>query len=329
MQRNLLIVAGVIIIVLAIIFGSAAFVVHQTEQAIVLQFGDPKRVIQKPGLHFKIPFIQNVVFFDARILDYAPPQEEIIAADQKRLVVDSFARYRIADPLEFYKAVGTELSARARLAGIMSASLRRVVGNETLASVLSEERNNIMQRIKVDTNEAASKFGLDVVDVRIRRADLPQANADAIYQRMQSEREREAREFRAQGAEIAQRIRARAERERTVLIAESNRQSQILRGEGDADAIKIYADAFGKDPEFFSFYRSMEAYRNALKPDGTTMVLSPDSDFFSYFKGLSSGVSLSPLPPDISGSGQGQAPNASDGTTGSQPATQGQGSASQ
>jgi membrane protease subunit HflC len=287
MGRNLLVVFGVLIIIGAIIATSATFVVRQTEQAIVLMFGDPQPGIRGPGLHFKLPFVQNVVYFEARILDYAPPQEEIIAADQKRLVVDSFARYRIADPLEFYKTVGTELSARARLSGILSASLRRVVGNETLASVLSEERGAIMDRIRSDTNEAASKFGIDVVDVRIRRADLPAANAEAIYQRMQSEREREAREFRAQGAELAQRIRARAEREKTVLIAESQRQSQVLRGEGDGEAINVYAAAFGQDPEFFAFYRSMEAYRKALKADGTTMVLSPDSDFFSYFRKLS------------------------------------------
>jgi modulator of FtsH protease HflC len=289
MSRNLLVVFGVVIIIGAIIATSATFVVRQTEQAIVLMLGDPQPGIRGPGLHFKLPFVQNVVYFESRILDYAPPQEEIIAADQKRLVVDSFARYRIADPLEFYKSVGTEISARARLAGILSASLRRVVGGETLASVLSQERGGIMDRIRADTNEAASKFGIDVVDFRIRRADLPAANADAIYQRMQSEREREAREFRAQGAELAQRIRARAEREKTVLIAESQRQSQVLRGEGDGEAIRVYADAFGQDPEFFAFYRSMEAYRNALKGDGTTMVLSPDSDFFAYFRKLSGG----------------------------------------
>jgi membrane protease subunit HflC len=290
MGRNLLVVLGVLIIIGAIVATSATFVVRQTEQAIVLMFGDPQPGVRGPGLHFKLPFVQNVVYFESRILDYAPPQEEIIAADQKRLVVDSFARYRIADPLEFYKTVGTEISARARLSGILSASLRRVVGNETLASVLSEERGSIMNRIRSDTNEAASKFGIDVVDVRIRRADLPAANAEAIYQRMQSEREREAREFRAQGAELAQRIRARAEREKTVLIAESQRQSQVLRGEGDGEAIQVYAAAFGQDPEFFAFYRSMEAYRNALKPDGTTMVLSPDSDFFAYFHKLAGGA---------------------------------------
>mgnify|MGYP000897080580 FL=1 len=293
MNRSVLIIAGILIVVAGLLANSAAFIVRQTEQAIVLRFGDPKQVIQEPGLHFKVPFVDDVTYFDSRILDYAPPQEEIIAADQKRLVVDSFARYRIADPLEFYKTVTSELAARARLAGILSASLRRVVGNETLASVLSEERVGIIERIRLDTNEAAAKFGIDVVDVRIRRADLPQANAEAIYQRMKTERDREAKEFRAQGAEIAQRIRARAERERTVLIAESQRQSQVLRGEGDAEAIRIYADAFGRDAEFFSFYRSMEAYRKALKPEGTTMVLSPDSDFFSYFRNQS-GLPLTP-----------------------------------
>lgn len=296
MSRNLLVVAGVVVIVIGIIVSSATFVVRQTEQAIVLMLGDPVEGTRGPGLHFKLPFVQNVVYFESRILDYAPPQEEIIAADQKRLVVDSFARYQITDPLEFYKSVGNETSARARLAGILSASLRRVVGNETLASVLSEERAGIMARILTDTNEAASKFGIDVVDVRIRRADLPAANAEAIYQRMQSEREREAREFRAQGAELAQRIRARAERETTVLIAESQRQSQVLRGEGDGQAISIYAQAFGKDPEFFAFYRSMEAYRNALKPEGTTMVLSPDSDFFAYFRTLPDGTGKQATP---------------------------------
>lgn len=291
MNRNLLVVLGVLVIILGIVATSATFIVRETEQALVLMFGDPQPGVRGPGLHFKLPFVQNVVYFESRNLEYNPPQEEIIAADQKRLVVDSFARYRISDPLEFYKAVGSEAAVQPRLAGIFSSALRRVVGNETLTSVLSEERSDIMRRIQSDANGAAVQFGLEVVDFRIRRADLPSANADAIYQRMQSEREREAREFRAQGAEVAQRIRARAERERTVLIAESDRQSQVLRGEGDGEAIRVYADAFGKDPEFFAFYRSMEAYRNALQADGTTMVLSPDSDFFAYFRNSTGGQS--------------------------------------
>ncbi len=307
MNRTLLIVAGIVIIALGIVAASAAFIVRETEQALVLQFGDPIRVIQDPGLQFKVPFIQDVTYYDSRVLDYDHPAEEIIAADQKRLVVDSFIRYRISDPLEFYKAVGTELAARARLAGIVSASLRRAVGNAPLLSVLSEERADIMAQIQADTNEAAGNLGLEVVDFRIRRADLPQANAEAIYQRMQSEREREAREFRAQGAEIAQRIRARAERERTVLLAESRRQAQVLRGEGDSEAIRLYADAFGRDPEFFAFYRSMEAYRKALNPGGTTMVLSPDSDFFAYFGEFAprqmGPVSLEPSMPSPGGTG--------------------------
>lgn len=303
MNRNLLVVLGVLIIILGIVATSATFIVRETEQALVLMFGDPQPGVRGPGLHFKLPFVQNVVYFESRNLEYNPPQEEIIAADQKRLVVDSFARYRISDPLEFYKAVGSEAAARARLSGIFSSALRRVVGNETLASVLSEERSGIMQRIRSDANEAAVQFGLEVIDFRIRRADLPSANADAIYQRMQSEREREAREFRAQGAEIAQRIRARAERERTVLIAESQRQSQVLRGEGDGEAIQIYSEAYGKDEQFFAFYRSMEAYRNALQADGTTMLLSPDSDFFAYFRDITGNagnrIGLSDLPTDV------------------------------
>ena len=322
MNRNLLVVLGVLVIILGIVATSATFIVRETEQALVLMFGDPQPGVRGPGLHFKLPFVQNVVYFESRILEYNPPQEEIIAADQKRLVVDSFARYRISDPLEFYKAVGNEASARARLSGIFSSALRRVVGNETLASVLSEERSGIMRRIQSDANEAATQFGLEVVDFRIRRADLPSANAEAIYQRMRSEREREAREFRAQGAEVAQRIRARAERERTVLIAESQRQSQVLRGEGDGQAIQIYADAYGKAPQFFAFYRSMEAYRNALQADGTTMVLSPDSDFFAYFRDLAGNSGSNLGLPELPGFSPSSAPT-SNGQSNGQPAGNG------
>ncbi len=286
MSRTALVVAGVVVIIVGILVGSSAFIVRQTEQAIVLQFGDPKRVILDPGLHFKIPFIQNVQYFDARVLDYGPPAEEVIAEDQKRLVVDSFLRYRITDPLRFYQSVGTELGAEARLSGVLNSSLRRVIGDEPMATVLSEERAALMRRIRDQVNEAATAFGIDVIDVRIRRADLPQANAEAIYMRMQSEREREAREFRAQGEEVAQRIRARAERERTVLLADSRQRSQVLRGQGDSQAIQIHADAYGRDPDFYAFYRSMEAYRESLGTEETTLVLSPRSDFFTYFGSL-------------------------------------------
>ena len=282
MNRTILVAGLVVLAVAGILAAMSLFTVHQTEQALVIRFGNPKRVIKDSGLHAKLPW-ENVVMFDNRVLDYAPPAEEVIAADQKRLVVDTFARYRIVDPLLFSQTLNNEIAARAQLRGILSGSLRRVIGGRTLASVLSEERAAITLQIRDEANQQAKSRGIEIIDVRIRRADLPQANAEAIYQRMQSERQREAAEFRAQGAELAQRIRARAERERTVLLAEAARQAQILRGEGDAEATRIYAEAFNRDPEFFGFYRSMEAYRNALGGTDTTLVLSPDSDFFRYF----------------------------------------------
>ncbi len=294
MMRHAALFGGaILLIVLAILAASALFTVHQTQQAIVMQFGNPKRVVQEPGLHVKAPFWQNVVYFDARVLDFAPQGEEIITSDQKRIVVDSFVRYRIDDPLKFFQSVGTETRVQSRLAGVVVSSLRRVVGNSNFSSILSEEREDIMANIQSEVNGAATEFGIEIVDFRIRRTDLPDANAQSIYQRMRTEREREAKEFRAQGAEVAQRIRARAERERTVLIAESQKTAQILRGEGDADAIRIYADSFGQDPDFFAFYRSMEAYRNALGKENTTLVLSPDSDFFDFFGDISGRASRS------------------------------------
>lgn len=283
MNRKFLIGLGVAVVAAVILATSSLFIVNQAEQAIVLQFGEPKRVIQEPGLKVKLPFVQNVVYYDKRLLDFAPPSEEVIASDQKRLVIDTYARYRIVDPLRFYQSIGSEALAQTRLGATISGSLRRVIGNVTLAQILSDERSRIMEEIRLDVNKAAANFGLDVVDVRLRRADLPEENSQAIFARMQSEREREAREFRAQGAELAQRIRSRAERERTVIIAEAQRQAQILRGEGEGESVRIYADAFGRDPSFFAFYRSMQAYQEAINPGDTTMVLSPDSDFFRYF----------------------------------------------
>jgi membrane protease subunit HflC len=289
-------VAGILLLAAVLVALSSLYTVHTTQQALVIRLGSPNRVVKDAGLHFKWPlFFESVQYYDNRVLDYAPPTEEVIAADQKRLVVDSFSRFRIVDPLLFYQAVQSEQGARGRLSGAILSSLRRVIGSRTLTSVLSEERAEIMRLIRDDVNQAATPWGIDVIDVRIRRADLPQQNAEAIYQRMQSEREREAREFRAQGAELAQRIRSRAERERTVLIAEAERQAQIARGEGDAEATRVYAEGFGRDPEFFSFYRSMQAYRESLGGDGTTMVLSPTSDFFRYF-GSQTGVGQ-PQPP--------------------------------
>jgi membrane protease subunit HflC len=275
------VVAAVAVIIL--ILASSLFTVQQTQQALVLQLGELKRVIKEPGLKLKIPLIQNVIYMDNRVLDLDPPAEEVIASDQKRLVVDAVARYRITDPLKFFQTVGNENGLQARLSRVVNGSLRNVIGNYTLLDVLSERRAAIMSEIRDQVNGEAANFGIAVIDVRLRRADLPQANSDAIFQRMRSERDREAKQARAEGAEIAQRIRARAERERTVITAEAQKTSQIVRGEGDGTSIKIYADAFGRDPQFFAFYRSMEAYRKALGGDNTTMVLAPDSEFFRYF----------------------------------------------
>lgn len=283
MSRRILIVVAVLLVAAGILVNSSLFIVSQTEQALVLQFGQPRRVIRDPGLWVKRPFVQNVITYDKRVLDFEPPHEEVIVSDQKRLVVDSYTRYRIDDPLLFYQTVGTEEGVRGRISGIVSASLRRVLGNVTLSDVLSEKRAAIMHQIRDEVGAEAKGFGITVVDVRLRRADLPPENSEAIYARMQSERHQQASQYRGEGAEAAQTVRANAERERTVILAEANRDSQKLRGEGDAESIKIYADAFGQDKSFFAFYRSMEAYKDALTGQTTTFVLSPDSAFFRYF----------------------------------------------
>ena len=285
MNRSLLI-SGIVIVVGAFVLFSSMFIVHQTQQALVLQFGDPKRQITNPGLEFKIPFIQNVVFFERRVLDIDPPRQQVLLASQKRLDVDSYARFRIIDPLEFYKTVRNERGARAQLSGIINSTLRRVLGNETLKEILSNKRVAIMADIRQQVNAAVDRFGIEIIEVRLRRADYPKETSNNIYDRMKSEREQEAREFRAQGAEQAQQIRADADKQRTILVAEAKQKSETLRGEGDGLAIKIYADAFGQDPEFYGFYRSMLAYRKAMTDSDTTLVLSPDSDFFRYFKDI-------------------------------------------
>ena len=279
----------VIIIFIFLLFLTAygsMFVVHQVQQVLVLQFGDPKRVIKEPGLKFKLPLIQNTVDYDKRILDYDLPVEEIIASDQKRLVVDPFARYKILDPLKFYQTVRNENGIRNRLNSIIIAALRRVVGGVELSSLLTDKRQSIMSDIRDEVNREAQRFGIEVIDVRIRRADLPEANSLAIYDRMKSEREKEAREYRAQGQEASKRIRSIADRDKTVILANASKKGQILKGEGDSQSIKIYANAFKKDPEFFMFYRSMQAYKESLSDESTTMVLSPNSDFFKYFNNI-------------------------------------------
>ena len=272
-----------IIIALAIITYLSLFTVKEINQAIVLQFGNPKKVITTAGLQWKIPFVQNVVFLDRRILSLDPAPEEVIASDQKRLIVDAYSRFKIIDPLKFYISLGNEMVARSRLATIINSRIRNVLGKQSLATLLSEERGRQMAIIQEGVNEEARKFGIEIIDVRIKRADLPQANSEAIYKRMQTEREREAKEFRARGAEMAVTITSTADKEVTVILANADKQSEIMKGEGDGIRNKIFADAFGQDPEFFSFYRAMQAYEKALIGGETTMILSPDSDFFKYF----------------------------------------------
>ena len=279
-----------IIGVLAFISYTTMFTVNEIQQAIILQFGDPKRVIQKAGLNFKIPFVQNVVLLDKRILNLDAPSEEIIASDQKRLIVDAFARFKIKDPLKFYISVGNERVARSRLSTIINSRIRGVLGKEELATLVSKERARLMDKITEDVNAEDSKLGIEIIDVRIKRADLPQANSEAVYRRMQTERLREAKEFRAEGAEIAQTVRSTADKEVTIILAEANKKSEILKGEGDGKRNKIFADAFGKDPNFFSFYRAMQSYEKSLIGGETSLILSPDSEFFRFFG--KSGLSL-------------------------------------
>ena len=271
------------VVLIAVVVFQSLFIVQEISQAIVLQFGDPKKIVTKAGLNFKLPFIQNVVYLDKRILNLDNDPEEVIAADQKRLIVDAIARFKIVDPLKFYISVGNERVARSRLSTIMNSRIRGVLGTQELATLLSTDRTKQMAIIQNDVNTEAKNFGIEIVDVRIKRADLPPANSDAIYKRMQTEREREAKEFRAQGAEIAQKIRSTADKDVTVLLAEANKKSEIMKGEGDGLRNKIFADAFGKDPQFFGFYRAMQAYEKALIGGETSLVLSPDSEFFKFF----------------------------------------------
>jgi membrane protease subunit HflC len=276
----------VIDLFIGFVVSSAAFTVHQTTQAIVMQFGNPKRVVTDPGLHWKLPFIQDVLYYEKRVLNLDPPVEGILLSDQKRLLVDAFARYRIVDPLLFFQRVRTEAGVRQRLGPIVNASLRGVLGNVTLASVLSEERIDIMRHIQESVNAQAGNFGIELVDVRIGRADFPEQISQAIFGRMQSEREREAAEFRAQGFEQSQRIRAGADREATVIVAEAKREAEIERGRGEATRTRVLNNAYGQDQDFFNFYRSMQAYAAALSGDSTYMVLSPDSEFFDFFSAV-------------------------------------------
>jgi len=272
-----------IIIALSLLVFLSIFVVKEVNQAIVLQFGNPKQIILKPGLNFKVPFIQNVVFLDKRILNLDTPPIEVIASDQKRLIVDAFARFQIIDPLKFYISVGNERVARSRLATIINSRLRNVLGQQELQTLLSKDRSKQMALIQEGVNNEAKNFGIKIVDVRIKRADLPEANSEAIFRRMQTEREKEAKEFRARGAEMAVTITSTADKDVSVLLANANKDSEIMKGQGDGERNKIFAEAFGRDPEFFAFYRAMQAYETALIGGDTSVILSPDSEFFKFF----------------------------------------------
>ena len=286
MNRNLMMAISIVLGGALFVVWNALFVVDQRQQALVLQLGDPVRIVREPGLKIKIPFVQQVSYYDRRLLDFDADAQEVIMADQKRLVVDAFARYRIVDPLRFYQTVGTEANMRNRLSAIVVASMRNVLGSVPFSEVLTARRSALMRQISDLVVAESNSFGVEVIDVRIMRADLHPDNSPAIFARMQTERQREANQERAEGAELGQRIRAEAERDRTVILADAQRQAQILRGVGDAEATAIFADAFNRDPQFYGFYRSLEAYRKALGDGQATMVLSPDSDFFRYFREL-------------------------------------------
>jgi len=327
MSRAALTFLLVLFAIAAVVGYLALFTVQQTQQALVLQFGNPIRVINAPGgltpakegaaeetggqqprgnllgsensgpgLYFKIPFIQNVEYFDKRILDIDTGSEEVIASDQKRLVVDAFARYKIVNPLLFFQAVRDEQTANSRLGAVLEASLRRVLGGASFVAVVRDKREALMRTIASQVNQEAEPFGVKVVDVRIKRVDLPEPNMQAIYRRMQTERQQQAAEIRAEGEGASRGIRADADRQVTVIKAEATGESERIRGDGDAERNRIYADAFNKDPDFFAFYRSMQAYEASLKSDGTRLLLSPDSQFFQYFNGDTGKTAQPPSP---------------------------------
>ncbi|TKT72248.1 protease modulator HflC [Afipia massiliensis] len=280
-------IAGIValfVLLVAIVVGySSLFTVSETQQVLLVRLGEPVRVVTTPGLNFKVPFIDSVISIDKRILDLENPSQEVIASDQKRLVVDAFARYRIKDPLRFYQTLGSIQAANIQLTTLLNSSLRRVLGEVPFIQVVRDERDVLMARIRDQLDREATSYGIAVVDVRIRRADLPEQNSQAVYQRMQTERQREAAEFRAQGGQRAQEIRSKADREATVIVAEANSQSEKVRGEGDGERNRLFAEAYGQDPDFFTFYRSMSAYENSLKNNDTRFLLRPDSEFFRYF----------------------------------------------
>lgn len=285
MNKILLVILGIVVVGGGIAAFDSMYTVHETKHALVLQFGKFVRTASDPGLQFKKPFLENVEYFDKRVLELDPPAQEVILSDQKRIIVDSFVRYKIVNPLEFKKKAVTQINFLQVFGGRLNAAVRAEIGKILLGEMLSEKRNDVMARITAQMKSQAPDFGIEVVDVRIGRTDLPKETAQSVYNRMRSERVAEAQKLRSEGAKIKAEIQADADRQRTVILAEARRTSQILRGEGEGAKTNILNKAFGTDPEFFGFYRSMEAYGNALG-DGTTMVLSPDSEFFRYFRNL-------------------------------------------
>lgn len=298
----------VLLIIAAAVAYACLFIVNPTQQALVLTFGRIDKVIQEPGLNFKLPApFQNVIYLDKRILDLNMPPQEVIASDKKRLVVDAFARYRISNPVLFYQRAQNVNNANALLSTYLQSSLRSELGKASFTAVVRDDRDGLMENTRRTVSASAADLGIEVIDVKIRRADLPDANSQAIYARMQTERQREATELRAQGEEQARRIRSRADRDATVLVAEANRDSEIIRGDGDAERNRIFAEAFGADPDFFAFYRSMQAYEAGLRQGDTSLVLSPDSSFFRYFNdpmGANSSAPASPAGPNLASGGQ-------------------------
>lgn len=281
-MRRFLAILIIIIGLAAVAVWASAYIVRQNEQVLVLRFGEPRDIVGV-GLNWRVPLVDSVYYFDKRILDLDMPQKEVTASDQKRIIVDAFARYRIVDPLLFYQRVTNVENVNSRLAPIMESSLRRVLGGATLQDLVRDKREELMGRIAEQVNQEGKEFGLEVVDVRIKRADLPPQNSKSVFGRMRSEREREANEFRAEGTAKANRITAEADRDVTVIKAEAQRKAEQLRGEGDAERNRIFADAYQRDPDFFGFYRSMQAYEHGLNSGDTRIVISPDSEFFRYF----------------------------------------------
>ena len=276
---QLLIAASIILILISGTF----FTVDQRQQVLVLQFGEPKKIIDSPGIKMKLPFLQNAVFFDKRIIDLAIAEQEVIASDQKRLIINAFTKYKIIDPLKFYTTVNNFYGLESKLSAILDSSLRQIIGEVTLSDLLTTDRVNVMTKIKDVVSKESEIFGVQIIDVRIMRADLPKENSDAIFARMQTEREKEAKEIRANGAEEAQKIRAEADKEKTIILAEAKKLADLTRGNGEAEATRIYAESYGKDSEFADFYRSMNAYSTSLKSDKTKMIISPAGEFFKYF----------------------------------------------